>query len=391
MKSRIWLLAGCGWLLATAGMFLQFLAEDSAWAIVPLLVAFAFPGVATLLIRQRPGNLIGWLLLSFGLGVPFSILTNTYGARTLPALALWFYWLDRWMWTFTLLPLVTILPLVFPTGRLPNRRWRWALWLTIGGMALAAFSTMSDPWLPTETNVENPTAVPALAPILDDLFLVGLLLLALGALAAVFSVVWRSRRAVGAERQQLKWFIAGATTSVLVLVASFTFSFMTLVPDEVLIVTNTVATLTLPLAVGVAILRYRLWDIDVIIRRTLTYSALTATLALIYAGSVVLLQSVFTTIGGRQSSIAVVLSTLAIAALFSPLRRRMQDAIDRRFYRSKYDAALTLAAFAHAARDEVELERLTAELLRVVQETMRPAQVSLWLKPATDEIVKRET
>lgn len=381
MKRRAWLFAGCGWLLATGGMILHLVAEPSARAIVPLLVAFAFPGVATLLIRQRPGNPIGWLLLSFGLGVPFSILANGYGGRSLPALAGWFHWLDRWMWVLTLVPLVTILPLVFPTGRLPDRRWRWALWLTIAGMALAALATMSAPWSPAETSLENPTAVPVVAPILDALFRVGLLLVATGALVAVFSVVWRYRRAGGIERQQLKWFIAGASASVVILVASFSFSFMALVPNEVVIATNAAATLTLPLVIGVAILRYRLWDIDFIIRRTLTYSALTASLALIYAGSVVLLQGVFTAVGGRQPSIAIVLSTLAIAALFTPLRRRVQDAIDHRFFRRKYDAAQTLSAFAQIARDEVNLESLTAEVLHVVETTIQPEQVSLWLKP----------
>jgi hypothetical protein len=193
-------------------------------------------------------------------------------------------------------------------------------------------------------------------------------------LGTLVSMALLSEFAKADERQQLKWFAYAAGLLVVFFVANdFLFP---LVGDLLFLV----GIALLPISVGIAILRHRLFDIDVIIRRTLVYGVLTAALALVYFGSVVLLQQLFRVLTGQTSQLAIVVSTLAIAAVFNPLRRRVQEVIDRRFYRRKYDAARTLAAFSATVRDEVDLDRLTAELLRMVEETMQPEHVSLWLR-----------
>jgi hypothetical protein len=274
--------------------------------------------------------------------------------------------------------LLTFVLLLFPDGRLPSPRWRLVAWLSAIDLALI---------VPTAI-VAWPLRGPAL---LGDgesfggtgglFYIVSTAVIALMlvcGLASVVSLIVRFRRSQGIERQQLKWFTyAGIVTFALLVISEFVFSrigehwrrlLLPFVPS-------------LPVAAAIAILRYRLYDIDVIIRRTLIYGALTSTLALVYFGSVVLLQSVFTAVGGQRSPVVIVASTLAIAALFNPLRHRVQDFIDRRFYRHKYDAAKTLATFSATMRDETDLDRLTETLVVVVEETMQPAHVSLWLKP----------
>jgi hypothetical protein len=197
----------------------------------------------------------------------------------------------------------------------------------------------------------------------------------------VLSVLIRYRRSGVVEREQLKWFLSACAFFI----ATYATNGLTSIgkdqdPPSWAGVWANLAFILLPVSIGIAILRYRLYDIDIIIRKTLVYSVLTALLALIYFGGVVLVQQLTRSITGESSDVAIVVSTLVIAALFFPLRRRVQSTIDRRFYRRKYDAAKTLAAFGVTARDEVELDRLTAELLNVVNETMQPASVSLWLK-----------
>jgi hypothetical protein len=361
-------------------MLFNLLAQRSVASLAVFLVALVFPGVATFLIRHQPLNPIGWLFCFFGLGVSFSIFSNDYGARSLPALTVWFYWLDRWLWALAFLPLITILPLLFPAGQPPTPRWRWVLWLALAGILLIALSSMTMPWPPAETNLINPTGLPGLVTFLDILFNLGLLLVVIGAAGGVLAVVWRYRRAAGYERLQLKWFVAGAGATILGATALFFLS--VLGRTELGLLVNAVGALFLPLTVGVAILRYRLYDIDVIVRRTLVYALLTAILAVIYFGSVIALQAFLRTLTGQESQLAIVGSTLAIAALFTPLRQRIQNVIDRRFYRRKYDAAKMLATFSAVVRDEVDLDHLAGALLTVVEETMQPLHLSLWLKPA---------
>jgi hypothetical protein len=199
---------------------------------------------------------------------------------------------------------------------------------------------------------------------------------------SALSLVVRYRRASGVERQQLKWFALAAVVSACFAVGEF-LSLNRLVGSTLWGVLDAATNIVRYLAVGVAILRYRLYDIDIIINRTLVYGSLTATLIAFYFGGIVVLQRVFVVLTGQQSTLAVVASTLAIAALFSPLRHRIQGFVDRRFYRSKYDAGKTLEAFSAKLRDETDLDALSGDLKAVVRETMQPAHVSLWLRPET--------
>ncbi|MBI3913358.1 MAG: hypothetical protein HY327_04125 [Chloroflexi bacterium] len=267
---------------------------------------------------------------------------------------------------YSMLPLFFYL---FPDGRLVPR---WA-WIPAGFWAVTTFFWNFAPRSPL-----NPTYWPQSLYFLYVVLVWG---------SAVFAQIYRYRRVSSmSQRQQTKWLVSGFGLMVLLLLppALIAATLGSGAESEafysILIPTQALAMSIIPIALAISILRYRLWDIDLLIRRTLIYGALTAALAFVYFGSVVLLQQIFRALTGQSSELAVIVSTLAIAALFNPLRRRVQNAIDRRFYRRKYDAARVLAQFAATARDEVELETLTARLVDVVQETMQPTSLSLWLK-----------
>jgi hypothetical protein len=272
---------------------------------------------------------------------------------------------------------------IFPDGRAVPRWSRWVALLFFLVFPLLIIVTSS---LPEETLLATPFGL--------------LLLLLMGGsmVTAVGCMVYRYRRvADGLQRQQLKWVALGLGCA---LTATFTWIFLAALfpvnqprPERTLaVMIGFPFLLTLislfPISVGVAVLRYRLWDIDVIIRRTLVYSTMTVVLALAYLGSVVLLQGLFVTLADQGSEVpdlAVVASTLLIATLFTPLRRRVQALIDRRFYRRKYNAEQVLARFATAARNEADLDSISSQLMSVITETMQPAQVSLWLRPAGED------
>jgi hypothetical protein len=261
---------------------------------------------------------------------------------------------------------ITFVLYTFPDGKFVPR---WTAWVS-GPVAFFILVDLSWPGI-------LPEAVGA-----------GLLLMLMG--VGLFTQVYRYRRVSSpTERQQTKWVLAGLAgflSSIALWVLFVEGAMESGAPGipvvAVYLPVATVLLLSLPISLGISILRYRLWDIDLLIRRTLVYSALTALLALAYFGSIVVLQSLFRAVTGQgQSEFVTVLSTLGIAALFFPLRRRVQEWIDRRFYRKKYDAAKTLAAFSASVRDETDLDKLTERLVQVVDETMQPAHVSLWLKP----------
>jgi hypothetical protein len=343
--------------------------------------------VGAIVASRRPENPVGWLLCLFGVVVGTSSSASQYAIYALlaqpnalpagEAMA----WLAAWQ-----LPIIIGLQLfyilLFPTGRLPSRRWKWLAWMIVAfvlvGVIISAFS--SDAYLGSLDPIRNPLGIEGFTGIYKALlYAVSPWLL----IAVVLAVLLRLRRAVGVERQQVKWFAYAAAIFAIASVLNVS----TLAIDVPLrvewanLLIFPVAGTTIPIAIGMAILRYRLYEIDLIINRTLVYGLLTATLVFLYFVGIVVLQRLFVLLTGQQSTLAVVASTLLIAALFTPLRRRIQAFIDRSFYRSKYDARKTLEGFSMKFRDETDLSTLSDELVGVVRETMQPAHVSLWLRP----------
>jgi MFS family permease len=299
----------------------------------------------------------------------------------------------QWIWIPPVGLLGIYLILLFPDGRLPSRRWRLLAWLAAAAMVLAsvAISIVPGP-LPDHPAVRNPFGLEGF-PWLAGAAAAVVALLPACILAAAFSLVLRYRRSGAEVRQQIKW-VAFAASFVGLAYLSTLLGALFFAPDALAtekaplwlgLLQNVVlmSYAGVPVAVGVAVLRYRLYDIDVLINRTLVYLTLTVTLALVYFASVVSLQAVLRVLTGQESTLAVVTSTLAIAALFSPLRRRVQSFVDKRFYREKYDARKILEDFSAKLRDETDLAALNEGLVGVVRDTMQPAHASLWLRPDT--------
>ncbi len=355
------------------------LAETLIWL---LAMPVIFAVVAALIINRQPQNRVGWLMMLVAIANinPISTFIDGIAAPTVltPGLFLLF-WLEAWSWIPVIFP-VFLIPLHFPTGRPPSPRWNWVNWLAVG---LWVFFMVIIPFAETISLASGAWALPNPIGFIPDSVINGPFLIGWGIGlvtvigASVASLFVRYRNAQAIEREQIKWLLyAGAFFAV---TYALTF-FLTPVDESQSGWGNlwfVLSILLIPIAIAIAILRYRLYDIDVIIRKTLVYGLLTALLAFVYFGSIVLLQTLFDRLTGQQSPIIIVLSTLLIAALFTPLRRRVQDVIDRRFFRKKYDAAQVLADFARHARDETDLDSLTAELARVVGETMQPERVGI--------------
>jgi MFS family permease len=348
----------------------------------------SFSVVGALIASHRPENPIGWIFLAVGFLQGFlsaadqyaiyALLTNP-GAVPLGGEA---SWLGQWIWAPGLGLILVFLPLLFPDGHPPSPRWRSVGWLGGLSIGLTVVSSMILLWPERGpallTGDESPSHV---LQVLVDFIALPMLFVA--GLGAVISVLVRFHRSRGDERQQIKWFASAAALS-LVWIIVFGQSTRGL-PGAIVALSGLLVVPSIPIATGIAILRYRLYDIDLIINRTLVYGSLSASLALVYFGGVATTQAIFRALTGQeqQPQLAIVVSTLAIAALFNPLRRRIQGFIDRRFYRSKYDARKTLEAFSAKLRDETDLDALRDELVRVVRETMQPAHVALWLRPET--------
>jgi hypothetical protein len=295
-----------------------------------------------------------------------------------------FSWLVKWIWAPGLGLTLVFLPLLFPDGHPPSRRWRGVAWL--GGLSIGLICVLTSIvlWPERGPALVRPGGFAAevegwRSAVLGWLWKLETPMLLLAGLGAVISLFVRFRRARGDERQQIKWFASAAALS-LVWISAFGQSTGGL-PEGIVALSSLLVVPSIPIATGIAILRYRLYDIDVIINRTLVYGSLTATLVAVYFGAVVLLQRLFGVLTDEKSTLAVVASTLVIAALFNPLRRRIQALIDRLFYRRKYDAAKTLEAFSARLREEPDLDRLGEDLVGVVRETMQPEHVSLLLRP----------
>ncbi|HEX2740127.1 MAG TPA: hypothetical protein VHM69_06745 [Rubrobacter sp.] len=403
-----WALAGLTGVMFISGVALYLLARSSQVApttggvLSELLfyVAFlAFPIVGALIASRRPHNPIGWICLAVGLLWMLGGLSEQYTAYgiakpgSVPYLAT-IVALIQWMWIIPVGLLGTYLLLLFPDGRLPSRRWRPLAWLSGAVITLLGVDIVLAPGpLIDLEGVRNPFGLEG-APWLVDAGIVLLLLFVTCILASAVSLVSRYRRSGGEVREQIKWIaLAGAFVGLLAFLSILLG--LLIVPEVMrgggslpfwlwfLIYVLNVSFAGVPVAIGFAILRNRLYDIDIIINRTLVYGSLTLMLALVYFGSVTMTQALFQTFTSQEQlpQLVVVASTLVIAALFNPLRRRIQSFIDRRFYRSKYDAAKTLAAFNSRLREETDLDSLGEEVLGVVKETMQPEHASLWLRP----------
>src|SRR5215213_9679742 len=357
-----------------AEIFLDWSSGPSIAALPTWTVSFSVVGA--LIASHRPENPIGWIFLADGFfygllsaGDEYAVYALLTNPNALP-LGAEASWLGQWVWAPGLGLILVFLPLLFPDGHSPSPRWRPVAWLGGLSIGLTGVSSMILLWPERGpalvTGDESPSHV---VKVLLDFIAVPMLFVA--GLGAVISLFVRFRRARGDERQQIKWF-ASAAALTLVWITVFGQSTRGL-PEAIVALSFLLVIPSIPLATGIAILRYRLYDIDRIINRTLVYGSLTVTLVALYFGGIVVLQRIFVTLTGQQSTLAVVASTLLIAALFTPLRHRIQGFIDRRFYRRKYDARKTLEAFSIKLRDETDLEALNNDLGGVVRETMQPA------------------
>src|SRR5215213_5210427 len=359
-----------------------------------------FPLVGALIASRRPENPIGWLCLVDGL---LWTTTNMLDYHSLYGMAspgsvpfpVGLAGVNHWLWVPTVGLLGTYVFLLFPDGRLPSRRWRPLAWLSGVVIASGSLGLMLSPGpLDMPRGIRNPFGLEA-APWVAVAAYAILPLLPLCMLASALSLVMRYRRSRGDVRQQIKWIAFAASLVALTYLIAIVASFIH--PSEIwfaaglplwLDLTEYAALLSItsvPIAIGFAVLKYRLYEIDLIINRTLVYGSLSLMLVLFYFSGVMATQALFSILTDQQElpQLVVVASTLAIAALFNPLRRRIQSFIDRRFYRSKYDARKTLEAFSVKLRDETDLEALNEDLVGMVRETMQPAHVSLRLRSAT--------
>jgi hypothetical protein len=390
-RSASWLAWGL-WLLAAAGFVVVFLLGllDGRQGVVLAAVDYwsgalpflAFTTVGALILSRRPRNVIGWLCWAIGAVVCLGNVGREVALRIADdpvsrpvALVLL---LSSATFLVSLLGLLPLLVLVFPTGRLPSRRWRPALWVFAGGLVLYLGLYVLQPGPLGDGLSANPLGVGWAERLMDRIGPALFLLFGLFVVLVLGSLVLRFRRARGDERQQLKWLTYAAALLV-VFPPTLGGVLERLDPWVLGAVAFALVVSMIPAAIGIAVLKYRLYEIDRVINRTLVYGLLTVLLGAVYVAGVFGLGQLLNPITG-ESALAVAASTLAVAALFQPARRRIQQVVDRRFNRRKYDMVKTVEAFSTRLRDEVDLDALSAELLAVVDQTMQPTLASLWLR-----------
>jgi hypothetical protein len=392
-----WMACGLALTLLAAGLVLLWTRPDGplpegyasrAEQTISLVSLLGPPLLGGLLAARRPSNPYGWLWLAYGLGWAVVGFTNAYAIYVSANGAGMPWWAGSiaWMGNVVFVPLLgltALILLLFPDGRPPSRRLRWvtrAIGVTV------VVTTVAGALLPADEGdpIGNPLAVQgSIEALADTIANVGITTLFLAILLSAGSLLLRFRRARGLQRQQLKWLAYGGGF----LAAYILLDIISQVPPG--LVDALIEALTfgaLYLGVGMAVLRYRLYDIDRLINRTLVYGLLTALLVGVYAGAVLVLGQVFGGVGGDPPSWAVAGATLAVAALFQPARRRIQQAVDRRFNRRRFNAVKTVEAFSLRLREEVDLDALSAELLAVVDQTIQPTKASLWLRPPIERM-----
>jgi hypothetical protein len=343
------------------------------------IVAFTEGTLGLAIALRQPRNAVGWIFLVSGVFAGTYELALSYVAYALlvhPGVpgAEWAAWIASWLWLPTTALVPTFLLLVFPDGHLPSPRWRPVAWYAAFAIALFAGTAALLPGpLPGLPSVRNPVSPFSGVVVLDDVLVPLFALLLVAVILSVAALVRRFRRSRGVERLQMKWIAYASCVYVVAVTLDSNFSYKPFeVIDELLI--NAI-----PVAAGVAIFRYHLYDIDLLINRTLVYGLTTAAIGTAFFGGIVLLQGLLRPMTGG-SEIAVAVSTLVSFALFQPLRARLQGVVDRRFYRSRYDAALTLDEFSERLRDEVDLDAVRGGLVAAVRDAVQPAHASVWLR-----------
>ena len=358
-----------------------------------ILVAFSmfvlgFATAGALIASRQPRNPVGWLSSTAALLYIFAGFADAF-VNAFPDVAtdggvlirLWIT-VGESLWASGLGIGATLLLLLFPNGHLPSRRWRPLAWVASIVLILIPVAQILVPGRVQGYPIVNPVGIPGAAAVLEGIVGIAYMGLALCVPLSMASLFFRFRKADPVERQQLKWLLFAAGFVAVLFLSSVILDVVTQNSAAAVEISNfltTAALAAVPIAIGIAILRYRLYDIDVIINRALVYAGLTAVLALVYVSVVFGLQQVLAPIT-RESDFAIAASTLAVAALFRPARTRVQTFIDHRFYRRKFDAQQTLDEFSATLRDEVDLAALSSRLTHVVSDTMQPAHVSLWLR-----------